>query len=353
MVSWITRTIFISACALLYYEYYVYFTFVYKQTPFSTYVAPLIGIASGLAVVFLDLLYREKIARNFFAIFIGLIVGVFFSEQVINFLERFLLLYSSSPEKSSSLQQNLQQSVIVPMIPIIYLICCYMSVTVMVSAKGYMRFIIPFVSLRDESRPSGGFILDSSVLIDGRVFDLCRSRLIDSKIGIPRFVLAELQTIADSANKLKRMRGRRGLDIVKKLQQLKEIEVEILEDENNSAMPVDERLVRLTASRNAKIVTNDFNLNKVAGIHGIEVVNINDIANAMKLNIIVGESIEVEIVRDGDGANQGVGYLPDGTMIVVEGARGLVGTRLTAVVTNVYQKDAGRIVFAKAETNVS
>ncbi len=339
------RAVFILACALLYYAYYSYYSYTYTDAPFPTYIAPLIGLAGGLCVMLLDLFYRERIARNFFAVFIGLLIGVFFSDQVIVFLERFLLLYSD--QVSSDFKEGLKRSVIIPLVPVIYLIICYTSVILILRAKESLKLIIPFVSLTDESRSSGGLVLDSSVLIDGRILDLCRSKLIDSRIVIPRFIISELQMIADSSNKIKRLRGRRGLDIVKKLQSLPEVDVEISDDFFQDPGPTDERLVKLASRKRAKVVTNDFNLLKVAQIQGVEVVNINDIARAMRLNVMVGENIEVEIVREGEGADQGVGYLPDGTMVVVEGARSLVGSRVTARVTNIYARDAGRIVFAK------
>lgn len=344
-MRWLVRLLFISACALLYYAYYIYFQYVYTNSPFPAYIAPLIGIAGGVGVMFLDLLYRHKIARNFLAVFVGLLLGVLFSELIIMFLERFLLLYSD--KQAGKFSEGLKKSVIIPLIPVIYLFVCYMSVTVLLHAKESMRLIIPFVSLRDESRPSGGLMLDSSALIDGRIVDLCSSRIIDSNITIPRFVVSELQTIADSPNKLKRLRGRRGLDIIKKLQSLKEVDVEIIDADIAIGDPVDERLVRLCVKRNARVVTNDFNLHKVAQIHGVEVVNINDIANAMKLSVAVGETIEVEIVKAGEGQGQGIGHLPDGTLVVVDNGSSHIGKHITVIVTNIYIKDAGRIVFAK------
>ncbi|MDZ7814624.1 MAG: TRAM domain-containing protein [Planctomycetota bacterium] len=340
--KWIGRSLFVVACALLFSSYYYYFSYAYEGSePFPRYIAPIIGLVSGLLVLMLDMLYREKIAKNFFAVFIGLVVGVFFSEQVIRFLERFLLLYRDNPiaEYGEELQR--------PMIPIIYLIICYMSVMVTMHAKQSLKFIIPFVSLKDESRSSGGMMLDSSVLIDGRIVDLCRSMIIDSKLYIPDFVINELQTIADSSNKLKRLRGRRGLDVVKKLQELKEVDIEVLKQEVPGPGGVDEKLVRLAGFRKGKVVTNDFNLIKVAKIHEVEAINLNEIANAMKLSVMVGEPLEVEIIREGEGETQGVGYLPDGTMVVVEGASDLVGERVTATITNIYHRDAGRIVFAR------
>ena len=347
MMRWLGRGIFIAACSLLYYSYYVYFTFVYdtQEAPFQSEIALIIGLVSGLIVMLLDFLYRDKIAKNFFAIFFGLIIGIFFSEQVITFLERFLLLYSENPQSGHA--ENLGRSPILPMIPIIYLIISYMSVMVMLNAKESMRFIIPFVSLKDETRSTGGLMLESSVLIDGRVVELCKSMIVDSRIFIPKIVINELQAIADSSNKLKRLRGRRGLEVVKKLKALKEIDLEILDEQIRTPMPLDEKLVQTALLLKARLVTNDFNLLKVAQIHGVEVVNINDIANAMKVNLIVGEPLEIEILKEGENEEQGIGFLPDGTMVVVEGARQFVGAKVKTTVTNIYNRETGKIVFAK------
>jgi uncharacterized protein YacL len=193
-------------------------------------------------------------------------------------------------------------------------------------------------------------LLDTSVLIDGRIADICEAHFMDGVLGIPQFVLHELQMVADSSDTLKRQRGRRGLEILQRMQKLTHLEVRILDD---AGMPaggdVDDKLVELARSRGAKIVTNDFNLNKVATLQGIAVLNVNLLANAMKPAVLPGEPMRVLVVREGKEPNQGVAYLDDGTMVVVDGARKLIGKSVDVVVTSVHQTTAGKMIFGRVD----
>ncbi|MDR2520032.1 MAG: PIN domain nuclease [Eubacteriaceae bacterium] len=190
-------------------------------------------------------------------------------------------------------------------------------------------------------------ILDTSVIIDGRIFDILSTSFLEGPIVVPTFVLDELQYIADSADALKRNRGRRGLDILNKMQ--KELPVEVLISDKNypDIAEVDSKLLKLAQDLRGRIVTNDFNLNKVAELQGVEVLNTNDLSNAVRSIVLPGEEMHVQIIREGKEHNQGIAYLEDGTMIVVEGAKNLVGKSASVVVTSVLQTSAGRMVFAK------
>lgn len=196
-------------------------------------------------------------------------------------------------------------------------------------------------------RPGDSKILDTSVIIDGRIADIVKTGFLDGVLVIPSFVLEELQHIADSSDVLKRNRGRRGLDILNKIQKELKIKVQILEIDFDDISEVDSKLVRLAKQIQGKVVTNDFNLNKVCELQGVGVLNINDLANAVKPVVLPGEEIYVQVIKDGKEYNQGVGYLDDGTMIVVEGGREFIGTRLEVLVTSVLQTSAGRMIFAK------
>ncbi|HEU4962504.1 MAG TPA: PIN/TRAM domain-containing protein [Bacilli bacterium] len=198
-----------------------------------------------------------------------------------------------------------------------------------------------------ENRPGDAKILDTSVIIDGRIADIVKTGFLDGVLVIPSFVLEELQHIADSSDVLKRNRGRRGLDILNKIQKELKIKVQILEIDFDDISEVDSKLVRLAKQIHGKVVTNDFNLNKVCELQGVGVLNINDLANAVKPVVLPGEEIFVQVIKDGKEYNQGVGYLDDGTMIVVEGGRDFIGTRLEVLVTSVLQTSAGRMIFAK------
>ncbi|ERN51031.1 PIN/TRAM domain-containing protein [Alkalihalophilus marmarensis] len=201
----------------------------------------------------------------------------------------------------------------------------------------------------EEERASGSQlkILDTSVIIDGRIADICKTGFLEGTLVIPEFVLEELQHIADSSDVLKRNRGRRGLDILNKIQKELPINVEIYEGDFEEIQEVDSKLVKLAKLSSGIVVTNDFNLNKVCELQGVSVLNINDLANAVKPVVLPGEELNVQVIKDGKEQHQGVAYLDDGTMIVVEGGRDHIGKNLDVVVTSVLQTSAGRMIFAK------
>ena len=190
-------------------------------------------------------------------------------------------------------------------------------------------------------------VLDTSVIIDGRIADICKTGFIEGKLVIPRFVLNELQHIADSSDDLKRVRGRRGLDILNSIQKELDIEVEISNADFEDIPEVDSKLLKLAETIGGKVVTNDFNLNKVAQFQGVEVLNINELANAVKPVAIPGEHMLAQVVKEGKEQNQGIAYLDDGTMIVVDGGRKYIGETITVLVTSVLQTPAGRMIFGK------
>ncbi|MEI7027635.1 PIN/TRAM domain-containing protein [Paenibacillus sp. y28] len=190
-------------------------------------------------------------------------------------------------------------------------------------------------------------ILDTSVIIDGRIADICKTGFIEGTLVIPEFVLEELQHIADSSDLLKRNRGRRGLDILNKIQKELDVKVLIYEGDFDEISEVDSKLVKLAKLLQGKVITNDFNLNKVCELQGVSVLNINDLANAVKPVVLPGEEIVAQVIKDGKEHGQGVAYLDDGTMIVVEGGRDFIGATIEVLVTSVLQTSAGRMIFAK------
>lgn len=200
---------------------------------------------------------------------------------------------------------------------------------------------------KKESRDAEYKILDTSVIIDGRIADICRTGFLEGTLVIPGFVLEELQHIADSSDVLKRNRGRRGLDILNKIQKELKVKVLIYEGDFDDIQEVDSKLVKLAKVLTGKVVTNDFNLNKVCELQGVPVLNINDLANAVKPIVLPGEEINVQVIKDGKEHGQGVAYLDDGTMIVVEGGRDYIGKHIDVLVTSVLQTSAGRMIFAK------
>jgi uncharacterized protein YacL len=192
-------------------------------------------------------------------------------------------------------------------------------------------------------------LLDTSVLIDGRIADICEAQFLEGVLGVPQFVLRELQMVADSSDSLKRQRGRRGLEVLQRIQKMPQVEVRILEDDFPQAGDVDHKLVELARRTGAKIVTNDFNLNKVATVQGFPVLNVNQLANALRPAVLAGELMRVLILREGKEPNQGVAYLDDGTMVVVDGARRMVNKSVDVTVTSVHQTTAGKMIFGRVD----
>src|SRR6185437_14994271 len=190
-------------------------------------------------------------------------------------------------------------------------------------------------------------LLDTSVIIDGRVADIADTLFLDGTVVIPQFVLHELQLVADSADPLKRQRGRRGLEVLQRIQKMPHLDVEIAEDDFAQFADVDLKLIELAKRYDAKIVTNDFNLNKVATLQGIEIMNVNQLANALKPVVLPGEAMRVFILREGKEYNQGVAYLDDGTMVVVDGARKMINKTVDITVTSVHQTTAGKMIFGR------
>ena len=229
---------------------------------------------------------------------------------------------------------------------------CYLCISIVIRTKDDFRFLVPYVEFTRQTRGLRPLVLDTSVIIDGRIADIAQTKLFDAPLIVPRFVLNELQLVADSADKVKRNRGRRGLDMLNKLQHSPVVEVTIDDtpppglDEHTE---VDQKLVAFSKNCDGRLVTNDFNLNKVASLRGVDVVNINDLANALKTVTLPGEAMTVKVLRLGEDPNQGVGYLEDGTMVVIEGANNKIGRNVTFAVTSALQTSAGRMIFGKYE----
>jgi uncharacterized protein YacL len=219
------------------------------------------------------------------------------------------------------------------------------------SSKGNDLRQLP-LALPVEIPPSdmqGMKLLDTSALIDGRIADICETHFLDGTLGIPRFVLHELQHVADSPDSLKRQRGRRGLDVLERMRKMSWLDLRVLEEDVPGTTAVDQKLVELARRSAWKIITNDFNLNKVARVQGISVLNVNELANAMKPVVLPGESMRVLILREGKESSQGVAYLDDGTMVVVDGARRFINRTIDILVTSTHQTPAGKMIFGRVE----
>lgn len=240
--------------------------------------------------------------------------------------------------------------------------CIYLGVVVAISMKDELHelFRRPSMAPPEEPEDTGPArartkLLDTNVIIDGRISDVCKTGFVEGLILIPTFVLEELHQIADSADNLRRARGRRGLDILNQMQSESALQVEVCDDAKfalSRADAVDVRLIRLAQALDADIVTNDFNLNKVASLHGVKVLNVNELANALKPVVLPGEDMSVTVVREGKELNQGVAYLDDGTMVVIENGKSYIGDTISVVVSSVLQTIAGKMIFAAPKDDV-
>lgn len=227
---------------------------------------------------------------------------------------------------------------------IVAIVLCYLAVSIVLTTKDDFRLVIPYVEFAKQIRGVRPLLIDTSVLIDGRVDGLGQTGFLDAPLVVPQFVIEELQALSDSSDKLKRARGRRGLSVVSKLQANPYVDVTI----DTTDIPhksVDHMLIELAKQQSLRILTTDYNLNKVAEIHGVTALNLNDLANTLKSQAVPGETLVVEVIKPGEGPNQGVGYMPDGTMVVIEDAAAHVGKTVSLVVTNSLQTTAGRMIF--------
>ncbi|MEQ8837396.1 MAG: TRAM domain-containing protein [Lacipirellulaceae bacterium] len=296
-------------------------------------------LLAGL-VIGVDVWARKKRLDTITAVYFGLLIGLFLTYVLKIALSPVLL-----PDSPVTTWATL----------VLGMVLCYSCISILMQTKDDFRFIIPYVEFAKEIKGLKPYVLDTSVVIDGRIADLVDTRMIDNQLIMPQFVIAELQAIADSSEKLRRGRGRRGLDILNRLRSDPKVDLVIYDRElpQFAGQPVDQKLVLLAKHLEGKVVTNDYNLNKVAKLHEVGVINLNDISNALKPIFLPGESLEVRIMKPGEESGQGVGYLEDGTMVVIEGGREHVGENVAATVSSVLQTSAGRMVFGRYERNGS
>jgi len=302
-----------------------------------------LAIAAG--VIALDTAVPRKQLDAISAVYFGLIVGLFLSYVA------GLALTPLFPSLETAGPQILKTRAAVQLV--LSAVLCYVCISLLLQTRNDFRFIIPYVEFSKEVKGRRPYILDTSVVIDGRIADVVETNVLDSQLVMPRFVITELQAIADSSDRMRRSRGRRGLDILNRLRNNPEVDMQIFDRDlpEFANQSVDLKLVALAKHLEGKLVTNDYNLNKVARLHGVGVINLNDVANALKPVFLPGEHVEVRLIKPGEEAGQGVGYLEDGTMVVVEGGRDHLNELVQISVTSVLQTSAGRMVFGRYEVS--
>ena len=299
------------------------------------FVAFFVLLAITQLVVVADLVIRRKRIELISAIYIGLMVGL---------LLAWASVLALTPLMANWAYEDATKMLLVLMLP-------YICISILLQTKDDFRFIIPYVEFARELKGGKPLILDSSALIDGRISDVVETKILDSQIIVPQFILHEVQEIADSHDKVRRARGRRGLDVLSKLQNSPHADVLVYEtkqgEQKERGVSADQRLVELAKELGGRIITSDFNLNKVASVQGVDVINLNDVANALKPRYIPGERLQIKVLKEGESPGQGVGYLDDGTMVVCEQANHLIGREIDVIVTSVLQSSAGRMIFGR------
>ncbi len=295
----------------------------------------LVAMAISVMVIVAEMLIpRRKKLAVVSGVFFGLIVGMLIAYGMSCVTAYVAMLFAMSAELIEGINV------------FIGVVCVFVAIILILGTRDDFRFIIPYVEFAKDVRGNRSMVLDTSVIIDGRIVDIAETNVVQGSVLIPKFVLNELQTISDSSDSIKRARGRRGLDIVSKLQNNVKLDV-VIDESMVEGIGVDQKLVSLCLNMNGRLATTDFNLAKVARLRGVDVMNVNELANALRPIALPGEEMEVEIVKVGEGAGQGVGYLEDGTMVVVETTREKVGERVKLVVTSMLQTSAGRMIFGK------
>jgi uncharacterized protein YacL len=306
--------------------------------PFNLQGVPAVGFGFLIAMVILlaELRLRHAEISGLVGGAIGVVLGL-----LVSLLITLVVSRTSEPEPTKSFLEFAS-----------LLSLGYLGLVIGTRRGREMR-PLPFPEQTNVAAPAAPVslmkLVDTSVLIDGRIADICETHFLDGTLGLPRFVLHELQMVADSSDSLKRQRGRRGLEVLQRMQKMSGLEIRVLDDDFSGNLGVDQKLVELALRTGSKIVTNDYNLNKVARVQNIPVLNINELANALKPAVLPGESMRVLILREGKEPTQGVAYLDDGTMVVVDGARRLINRTVEILVTSVHQTPAGKMIFGRLD----
>lgn len=301
-------------------------------------------LAIAVAMIGLDIAIKQKKLAVVAGVFVGLIAGLVVGWALGIFVDFVGVLIgvnhmNAQDQKSYEIASS-------GIKVFIGLITCYWGISLVLQTRGDFRFILPYLEFKRQVRGTRAVLVDSSVLIDGRIAEMIQTHILQGGLIVPKFVLEELQLIADSTDKLRRARGRRGLEILQRLRDDANLDVSIHEAEADGTN-VDQKLVALALDMQARVMTNDYNLQQVCILRGVEVINLNDVAKALRPVALPGETMRVKIVRPGEATSQGVGYLDDGTMVVVENARKMVDQEIEMSVTSTLQTSAGRMIFGR------
>lgn len=328
LIMWFIRVVFIVIGSLVGY-------LCSSHLPITPWQGLILGLCFTLILVLIEYFLKNVSLKNMLVCMLGLIAGLVAASLLV-FLTSVIM---RKPENNSVLGIVAASS---------SLILGYLGIAIAYKNRDEFQFATASGAPYTRNTKSNNVkIVDTNIIIDGRILDICKTGFVDGTLIIPRFVLKELQYIADSSDVLRRNRGRRGLDILHGMQKSPNIDIRISEQDFPEIKEVDAKLIELGKSLNAKVITNDFNLNQIAELQAVSVLNINELANAVKPVILPGETMTVRVVKEGKEYGQGVAYLDDGTMVVVDNGRSLMGQTIDVVVTSILQTAAGRMIFTK------
>lgn len=292
-----------------------------------------IGFLSGLLLIFIEMKLQRVSVRGLSSMVFGLLLGVLLAKL----LSRILMLLPLS-----IFVQSISEIVLT-------VVFSYLGAVMALRGKDEFNIIIPYVRFKRQDVGEAIVLLDTSVIIDGRIVDIYKTRFLSGRLVVPRCVLQELQALADSADDIKRQRGRRGLELLQSMQNDPKMDIRVHEDDLRGAESVDSKLMNLAKAMDAKICTTDFNLSQTASLQGIEMLNLNELVNAIKTLISAGDQMEIKLLKEGKESGQAIGYLDDGTMVVVSDGRNQIGEKVNVMVTSVLQTQAGKMIFAKVQ----
>jgi uncharacterized protein YacL len=292
-----------------------------------------VSLVAGALLILMEANLKQVSVRGLSSMVFGLLLGIFMANLVSDIISLLPL-----------------SDVLKPILRVVMtLVFSYLGAVMALRGKDEFNLIIPYVRFKRQDLKEGVILLDTSAIIDGRVSDIFKTGFLAGRLVVPRFILQELQRLGDSEDDTKRQRGRRGMEILKNMQKDAAADVRIHEDDLNGTESVDLKLVKLSKIMDARICTTDFNLSRTASIQGIEMLNVNDLVNSVKPLVFAGEEMEIKLLKEGKEANQAVGYLEDGTMVVVSDGRRALGQTVKVYVTSALQTQAGRMIFAKMD----
>ncbi len=294
-----------------------------------------IGLGLSVVIILAEISFTRRYLGVVGAVLFGMLGGLMLTVLFI----RVLFLIPLFDEASDATKTMIQLTSLI--------IFSYLGTMIVLQSRENFKFIIPFVELTREQDNHKPLLVDTSVIIDGRIYDICNTGLLQQQLIVPRFVLAELHSLSDSSNKMKRARGRRGLELLENMRKDDNVNIEVVDVDIPYEDEVDDKLIRFAKTEQLDILSNDYNLGKVASVENVNVINLNDLATALKPQVLPGDTLTLDIIKEGEETNQGVGFLDDGTMVVVEGGRPHIGETIDVEVTSSIETNAGRMTFAE------